>query len=229
MFKNTVFSNLLVRIKASLLNVDINHEKWNYSMWRWENGGEHWFWIFLRESRPKFFLKIPLGHGYWWPCLWWDRFWAIFLVIVQVQSINYYSRQALTKMKQFSQSRMWLNYALHSKHFLFCQFPLLLESHLQEDRFLVIIWDAAEFYTRMRLSTWGIGKTFWSQTPKKKLFIYERSRIWFSNLKFIPIYLSIGTIPRFWKWISCIYLKAWGPILTLQDFLFLIQMTRALD
>lgn len=93
---------------------------------------------------------------------------------------------------------MWLNYAFHSKHLLFSQSPLLLVSHLQEDGFSVIIWNAAEFYTKMRVSMWGIHKRFLSLTQQgKAVYMWENgdeSSILFFRGMFIHIYLSNGTI-----------------------------------
>lgn len=85
---------------------------------------------------------------------------------------------------------MWLNYAFHSKHLLFSQSPLLLVSHLQEDGFLVIIWNAAEFYTKMRLSTWGIHKRFLSLTHQGNT-VYPWENWWVSGFYFLVVHLCL--------------------------------------
>lgn len=85
---------------------------------------------------------------------------------------------------------MWLNYAFHSKHLLFSQSLLLLVSHLQEDGFLVIIWNAAEFYTKMRLSTWGIHKRFLS-LPQQGKAVYPWENWWVSGFYFLVVHLYL--------------------------------------
>lgn len=73
---------------------------------------------------------------------------------------------------------------------------LLLVSHLQEDGFLVIIWNAAEFYTQMRLSTWGIHKKFLSLTQQEKACLYVRELGWAFRFYFLVVHLYLSTSPK---------------------------------
>lgn len=124
---------------------------------------------------------------------------------------------------------MWLNYAFHSKHLLFSQSPLLLVSHLQEDEFSVIIWNAEEFYTKMKLSMWGIVRDCSQQPSEEKLSLYGKTGRVF-GFYFLIVHLSLFTLPMVLFTNpaneSVLFTKAGVSIFILNSYLFLIMMTR---
>lgn len=127
---------------------------------------------------------------------------------------------------------MWLNYAFHSKHLLFSQSPLLLVSHLQEDEFSVIIWNAEEFYTKMKLSMWGIVRDCSQQPSEEKLSLCGKTGRVF-GFYFLIVHLSLFTLPMVLFTNpaneSVLFTKAGVSIFILNSYLFLIMMTRTPD
>lgn len=127
---------------------------------------------------------------------------------------------------------MWLNYAFHSKHLLFNQSLLLLVSHLQEDEFSVIIWNAAEFYTKMKLSMWRIVRDCSHRPSEEKLSLCGRTGRVF-GFYFLVVHLFLFTLPMvlFTNPVneSVLFTKARVSILILNSYLFLITMTQTPD
>lgn len=69
-------------------------------------------------------------------------------------------------------------------------------SRVQEDGFLVIIWNAAEFYTKMRLSTCGIHKRFLSLTQQENV-VYMWVNWGEFGIYFLVAHFYLLTSPKF--------------------------------